>query len=241
MISGFRKNLLFQNQGKQHISFLGFNKQSLFKTFINQLRFQRIMTQVLAFNKWNMDGIKVEDPGLVRYMTLTPVIVPKTGARYAGNKFHKSKIFIVERLINKVMVTGHRAKKHIISSGHFTGKAHKAYDIVEKALEIVENKTKQNPIGVLVKAIEAAAPREEVVSIEYGGARYPKAVECAPQRRIDVVLRLFAQGARQKSFNKKKKIEDALADEIILAYQMSQSSTAIAKKLELERQADASR
>lgn len=209
--------------------------------FINGVRFQKTMTEVLAFNKWNMDGIKVDDPGLVKYMTLKPVIVPKTGARYAGNKFHKSKIFIVERLINKVMVTGHKAKKHVISSGHYTGKAHRAYDIVEKALEIIEQKTKQNPVLVLVKAIEKAAPREEIVTIEYGGARYPKAVECAPQRRIDIVLRLFAQGARQKSFNKKKAIESALADEIILAYQAQPSSSAIAKKLELERQADASR
>jgi small subunit ribosomal protein S7 len=167
--------------------------------------------------------------------------VPKTGARYAGNKFHKSKIFIVERLINKVMITGHKAKKHFISSGHNTGKAHKAYDLVFKAFEIVESKTKKNPIEVLVKAIENAAPREEIVTIEYGGARYPKAVECAPQRRVDMVLKLMAQGARQKSFNKKKSMESALADEIINAFGASQNSLAISKKLELERQADSSR
>ena len=199
------------------------------------------MTGVLAFNRWTTDGIKVEDMGLQRYITLDPVIVPKTGARYAGNKFHKSKVFIVERLVNKLMVTGHKSKKHIMSSGQYTGKSNIVLDIVEKALEIVEQKTKRNPVEVLVKAIEAAAPREEIVTIEYGGARYPKAVECAPQRRIDIVLRLFAQGARQKSFNSKKSIEQALADEIINTYNMQPSSVAISKKLELERQADASR
>jgi small subunit ribosomal protein S7 len=199
------------------------------------------MTKVLAFNKWDVEGVTVSDLGLQPYLTLKPVIVPKTGARYAGNKFHKSKVFIVERLINKVMVTGHKSKKHIISSGHNTGKAHKAYDLVKGALEIVEKKTKTNPIGVLAKAIENAAPREEIVTIEYGGARYPKAVECAPQRRVDMVLRLFAQGARQKSFNKKRSMEDALADEIMNAYTASQNSVAISKKLELERQADSSR
>ena len=139
----------------------------------------------MIFNKWDMDKIKVEDPGLVKYIALEPVIVPKTGARYAGNKFHKSKVSIVERLINKMMVTGHKAKKHMISSGHYTGKAHKVYDIVERAFEIIEEKTKRNPVEVLVKAVENSAPREEIVTIEYGGARYPKAVECAPQRRID--------------------------------------------------------
>ena len=199
------------------------------------------MTNILAFNKWSMDGITVSDPGIKPYITLSPTIVPKTGARYAGNKFHKSKIFIVERLINKVMITGHKAKKHFISSGHNTGKANKAYDLVQKALEIVETKTKKNPMEVLVKAIENAAPREEIVTIEYGGARYPKAVECAPQRRVDMVLKLITQGARQKSFNKKKSMEQALADEIINAYSASQTSLAISKKIELERQADSSR
>ncbi|MCC7574224.1 30S ribosomal protein S7 [Candidatus Woesearchaeota archaeon] len=199
------------------------------------------MTKVLAFNKWDVEGITVTDPGIAPYLTLKPVIVPKTGARYAGNKFHKSKVFIVERLINKIMITGHKSKKHFISSGHNTGKAHKAYDLVQDTLELIEKKTKKNPIGVLAKAIENAAPREEIVTIEYGGARYPKAVECAPQRRIDMVLRLMAQGARQKSFNKKRSMEDALADEIINAYNASQNSVAISKKLELERQADSSR
>ncbi|MDP3918850.1 MAG: 30S ribosomal protein S7, partial [Nanoarchaeota archaeon] len=49
------------------------------------------------------------------------------------------------------------------------------------------------------------------------------------------------QGAYQNCFGKKRAIEEALADEIIKAYQMDQGSAAISKKLELERQADASR
>jgi small subunit ribosomal protein S7 len=196
---------------------------------------------ILAFNRWDCSGIKVNDPGVEPYINVKPVIVPRTGARYAGNRFHKSKSFIVERLINRVMVTGHKGKKHIMSSGHNTGKASKAYDIVEKTLEIIERKTKKNPVEVFVKALENAAPREEIVTIEYGGARYPKAVECAPQRRVDLVLKLMCQGAYQKSFKKKKIVEETLADEIIAAYQLSNTSVAIAKKLELERQADASR
>jgi small subunit ribosomal protein S7 len=108
-------------------------------------------------------------------------------------------------------------------------------------LELVEQRSKENPIKVLVKAIENASPREEVISIEYGGARYPKAVECAPQRRIDFALRLMTQGARHKTFNNPKNIVECLADEILAAYRSSQDSTAISRKLELERQADASR
>jgi small subunit ribosomal protein S7 len=196
---------------------------------------------IKAFNTWDTAGIKVQDPGLIRYITLEARYVPKSGARYAGNKFHKSRVFIVERLINKVMVVGHKAKKHKITSGYITGKAQTAYKIVFEALTSIEKKTNQNPIAVLVKAIENAAPREEIITIEYGGARYPKAVECAPQRRIDIVLRLFVESSYQKSFNSKKKASDALAEEILNSFQMNQQSMAYSKRLELERAADSSR
>lgn len=199
------------------------------------------MIQILAFNRWSTDGITVEDFGLRNYISLEAKIVPKTGARYVGNRFHKSKVFIVERLINKVMIPGHKGKKHFKSSSYLTGKSNKAFEIVEKALRIIEKEVKENPIKVLVKAIENAAQREEIITIEYGGARYPKAVECAPQRRIDIVLRHLTQGAYHKSFNSKKSIENCLAEEIINAYHMSRNSNAISKKLEVERQADASR
>ena len=196
---------------------------------------------ITVFDKWTTDDIKVDDAGLIDYITLEPKIVPKTGARYVGSRFHKSKVFIIERLINKIMVPGHKGKKHFKSSSRTTGKANKAYNIVEKAFKIIANKTNENPIKVFVKALENAAAREEIITIEYGGARYPKAVECAPQRRIDIALRYFTQGAYHKSFNSKKPIEECMADEILNAYKLSTNSTAIAKKLELERQADASR
>ncbi|MFT4308019.1 MAG: 30S ribosomal protein S7 [Candidatus Woesearchaeota archaeon] len=194
-----------------------------------------------AFNRWNVEAVQIADPGIKPYINLEPRVVPKTGARYSGQKFHKSNAFIVERFINKIMVAGHKGKSHTFSSGHNTGKASKAYDTMERVLEIVEKRTGQNPITVLVLAIERAAPREEVISIEYGGARYPKAVECAPQRRIDIALRYMTQAGMQKSFRTKITLENALADEIIAAYEGSQNSLAISRKLEVERQADSSR
>lgn len=196
---------------------------------------------VKIFNRWSTEGIAVEDPGLKRYISVAPILVPKTGARYAGQRFHKSKINIVERLINKMMVPGHRGKKHKVSSGHITGKAPHSYAIVLEALELVEKKSKKNPIEVFVKAVENGAPREETLTIEYGGARYPKAVEMSPQRRIDHVMKLLVQATYQKAFNSKRAAASALADEILLAYQLNQQSALVTKKLEIERQADASR
>jgi small subunit ribosomal protein S7 len=199
------------------------------------------MTQILAFGKWDCSQIKVDDPGVAPYIITKPMIVNKTGARYAGNKFYKSKIFIVERLINKLMVPGHRSKKHKITSRQCTGKGLTTHKLVEEAFMIIQAKLNKNPVEVFVKAVENAAPREEVIAIEYGGARYPKALECAPQRRVDLALRQMSQGTFAKTFNARKDASQALADEIMNAYQLQATSAAISKKLELERQADAAR
>ena len=199
------------------------------------------MTDIKAFNRWSCDGIEVFDKGLQRYISIKPRIVPRTGAKYAGQRFHKSRVFIVERLINKLMVSGHKSKKHVISSGRNTGKAVSAYDIVEKAFMAIEKRTGKNPVMVFVKAIEHAAPREEIITIEYGGARYPKAVEVAPQRRVDQALKFMAQGVYQKSYDSRKSAVDNLVDEIVSAYNLSTQSAAVSKKLEMERQSDSSR
>ncbi len=199
------------------------------------------MSEILAFNRWSTKNIVVEDPGLVRYIGLEPTIVPRTGGKNFGTRFKKSKTFIVERFMNKLMMPGHKSKKHVRSSGSITGKANTVYGIMEEVLTQIELKTKMNPIEVLVKAIVNASPREEILTIEYGGARYPKAVECGPQRRVDVALRLMTQGSFHKSANSKKSIVSALVDEITNAYSLSPQSNAISKKHEVERQADASR
>ena len=88
------------------------------------------MAEIKAFNKWSTEGIAVQDEGLRSYICLKPTLVPRTGAKYAGQRFHKSNVFIVERLINRLMVPGHRGKKHKISSGHCTGKSGNVYEII---------------------------------------------------------------------------------------------------------------
>ena len=196
---------------------------------------------VKLFDTWDISGIKIEDKGVEKYINLDQVYVPRSSGRNIKIQFHKSYYSIVERLMNRIMVVGHKGKKHKYSSGHNLGKSTKMYKLIFKALKLIEERTKKNPMEVLVKAIENAAPREEITTIEYGGARYPKSVECAPQRRVDLALRNIAQGTYANSFNKKKKAHEALAEELINAYTLNMKSNAIAKKLEIERQADSAR
>jgi small subunit ribosomal protein S7 len=194
------------------------------------------------FNLWDVESIKFQEKALSKYIYVTPVLVPRSGGRAAsGQRIWVQKNNIVERLMNKLMVPGHRGKKHKATSGHCTGKSNNVYKIVKEVFQKIEKDTKQNPVQVFVTAVENASPREEVTSIEYGGARYSKAVDLSPLRRTDLALRWMVQGAYTKSFNSKKKIGTALVEEIMAAYKLDTASNAISKKLELERQADSSR
>ena len=156
-------------------------------------------------------------------------------------KFGKTKINIVERLMNRLSTAGHRGKKHKIEKGTMTGKYSKNMKIVLDALKIVEKRTGKNPVQVLVKAVENSAPRDEITVIEYGGARYPQAVDVAPIRRVNLAVRWLAQGASDKAFKKKKSYAQALAEEILLASENNGESFAARKKNEAEKQADSAR
>ncbi len=200
------------------------------------------MAELKLFGKWSYEGIEVKDPGLKRYINLSPVAVPFSRGRYAKTQFYKSKMNIVERLINKLMVPGHRGKKHVISSARVTGKKEKAIKAVKEAFEIIEKRLNKNPIEVLVRAVENAALREEIAAYQQGGIIVRKAVVTSPQRRVDLALRHIAQAAYRKSYGKKKSIAEALAEELIGAYNNDASkSDAIREKERIEKEAEASR
>lgn len=200
------------------------------------------MSDIKIFNKWDMEGIQVNDKGLERYINIQPIIVPKSGGRNASQQFHKSKMSIVERLITKIMVPGHRSKKHILTSGRVVGRYATAYRMVKMAFERIENVTKKNPVEVLVRAIENSATREEIAAYQIGGIIVRRAVITAPQRRIDLALKIFAQTAYRKSFGKKTEMQDSLADEIIAAYNNDPSkSDAIKDRERIEKESEGAR
>ncbi|MDI6826046.1 MAG: 30S ribosomal protein S7 [Candidatus Aenigmarchaeota archaeon] len=200
------------------------------------------MSEIKLFNRWGFQGIEVRDPGLKPYINLQPIIVPKTGGRYSKRQFYKSKMNIVERLVNKMMVPGHRSKKHLLTSGLCTGKTQTILNIVKEVFEKLEKKTDKNPIEILVRAIENAALREEITSYQMGGIMVRKAVITSPQRRVDAALSVIVQSAYRKAFGKKISMADALFNEIFFAYQNDPSkSEAIKEKERVEREADGAR
>ena len=186
--------------------------------------------EIKLWGRWSLSEVEVRDPGLRKYISLKPVLLPHTEGRHEKRRFAKSKVPIVERLINQMMRPGKNAGKKML-----------AMNIVKRAFEIIELRTGKNPVQVLVWAIENASPREETTRIAFGGILYHVSVDVAPQRREDLALRFISEGARNCSFNNPKTIEECLADEIIAAAYGEPTSYAIRRKEEIERIAYAAR
>ncbi len=186
--------------------------------------------EIRLFGKWSFVGVEVRDPGLKKYISLKPIWLPHTGGRHEHRRFGKAEVPIVERLMNKLM-----------SPGRNGGKKPLAYNIVKTAFDIIYLRTGENPLQILVRAIENSAPREETTRITYGGITYRVSVDVSPQRRVDLALRFIAEGARNCAFNNPKPIEECLADELILAANGDLNSHAVKQKEEIERIALSSR
>jgi small subunit ribosomal protein S7 len=196
------------------------------------------------FGKWLIKDVVVNDLSLMRYVGIDSTITPHSFGRKTRGRFAKGNINIVERLVNKLMRSGQGKRK---LSGKFIrgrgscGKKLQALKIVEKAFIVVEKQSKQNPIQMLVKAIENSAPREDITRVKKGGVAYSIAVDVSPVKRLDEAIKNIALAAFGNSFNKKVSAEQALADEIIAAASNDIKSTAVKRREEVERIAKASR
>lgn len=196
--------------------------------------------QFKLFDKYIVEGVVIKDPALKPYINIQPRLLLKSQGRNL-EKFAKTHVNIVERFANRIGVPGHSGKKHKIITSWAAGKYQKNMKTVIEALDIIEKKTKKNPIQVLIDAIENGSPRDEITVIEHAGARYPQAVDTSPMRRIDLAVRWMVQGSYQRCFGKKKKMAQSLAEEIMKAAEGNMESYAASKRNESEKQADSAR
>ncbi|QLG29180.1 30S ribosomal protein S7 [Halorarum halophilum] len=181
----------------------------------------------LLFGVWDVSEIEYGDPSTRTYLNVTPIA--HTMGRHASKQFNKSEISVVERLINRLMQSEN------------TGKKQQATRIVRDALDIVHERTEENPVQVLVEAVENAAPREETVRLKYGGISVPKAVDVAPQRRVDQALKFIGDGVESATYKSKTTAAEALADLLVGAARYDVQAYPISQKEEKERVAAAAR
>ncbi|MCW1291753.1 MAG: 30S ribosomal protein S7 [Candidatus Rehaiarchaeum fermentans] len=182
--------------------------------------------------------VEIKDKSLEKYINLdTPI---KLGGLFANDYFGKEKINLIDRLIGHLMVPGHKGSDHLRTSSTMTGKYNTAFLLLMKAFEYINSKG-MNPVETLIRAIENAAPREGITFMLLAGQRLLRQVDLSPVKRLDLVLRWIAQGTYMLSVQKNKKAYITLAEILIEASKKQQGSYLIDKKMELEKQAEASK
>ncbi|HEX9317539.1 MAG TPA: 30S ribosomal protein S7 [Nitrososphaeraceae archaeon] len=193
---------------------------------------------MLLFNKWDSRKVEVNDPGLQSVISLLPSVIPVTFGRHEHHRLRKAEVHLVERLVNKLMRFG---KKYAKNTGRMGGKKARVFKVVMTAFDLIHAETRKNPVELLVRAIENAAPNEDTTRIVYGGVVYHVSVDVAPMRRVDLALRFIAEGVREATYSNVQSMEEILSKEIILAANNSMDSHAIKKRNEQERIAMSSR
>jgi len=128
---------------------------------------------------------------------------------------------LVTQVVNRVMMDG---KKSI------------AEQIVYQALESVGQKTGQNPVEVLDRAIKSVTPVLEVRSRRVGGANYQVPIEVPQRRARTLAVRWLVTFSRQR---REKQSFEKLAGEILDA--TNQQGGAFKRKDDMYRMAQANK
>lgn len=116
------------------------------------------------------------------------------------------------------------------------GKKSTAQNIVYTAMEIISDKTKNDPLMVFDTAFRNVAPVLEVKAKRVGGANYQIAQEVRPERRETLAMRWLRDASRKRGDNS---MALKLANELIDA--SNKEGGAIKKREEVHRMAESNR
>ena len=118
----------------------------------------------------------------------------------------------------------------------YEGKKSVAESIVYGALDIIEGKTKQDPIQVFQQALDNVMPSIEVRSRRVGGATYQVPVEVRTDRRQALGIRWLIIAARERN---EKTMTERLSAELLDA--SNNRGNAVKKREDTHRMAEANR
>lgn len=119
------------------------------------------------------------------------------------------------------------------------GKKSVAQSMVYQALEIIQSKSKQQPLEVVEKAITNVSPKMEVRPRRVGGASYQVPVEVRGDRKEALAIRWILSGARSRSNKEHHSFGEKLAAELLDA--ANNTGVAMKKKEEVQRIAASNR
>lgn len=128
---------------------------------------------------------------------------------------------LVSKFINCMMVDGKRS----IAEG-----------ILYRAFEIIERRTKTDPLKVFKKAVDSVKPMLEVKSRRVGGSTYQVPIEVRPDRRLALAFRWIIGFARKRH---EKTMAERLAAELMDA--ANGRGASIKKRDDTHRMAEANK
>ena len=123
-----------------------------------------------------------------------------------------------------------------MNSVMFAGKKSVAEAIVYGALDQVERRARQDPVGVFHQALENVMPTIEVRSRRVGGATYQVPVDVRPERRQALAIRWLISAARGRN---ERTMVERLSGELLDA--SNNRGNAVKKREDTHRMADANR
>lgn len=136
----------------------------------------------------------------------------------ADPKYHNE---VVTKFMNSVM---HEGKKSV------------AERIVYGAFDIIESKTRQDPLAVFRQALDNVMPQIEVRSRRVGGATYQVPVEVRLDRRQALAIRWLLTAARGRN---EKTMTEKLSGELLDA--SNSRGNAVKKREDTHKMAEANR
>ena len=142
----------------------------------------------------------------------------------------KKRITLPDPKFGDVLVT------KFVNNMMLSGKKNLSYKIFYDAMEVVEEKTKENGLEVFKKALENVTPVVEVKSRRIGGATFQIPSEIRPSRKQSIGIKNLIGFARKRH---EKSMSHKLAGEIVSAY--NEEGSAYKKKLDTHRMAEANK
>ncbi len=131
---------------------------------------------------------------------------------------------------------GNAVVTKFMNSVMYAGKKSVAESIVYGALDLIEAKTKQQPLGVFQQALDNVMPSIEVRSRRVGGATYQVPVEVRTSRRQALGIRWIISAARERN---EKTMTERLSAELLDA--SNNRGNAVKKREDTHRMAEANR
>jgi small subunit ribosomal protein S7 len=140
------------------------------------------------------------------------------------------------REIQPDSVYGSTLAEKFINSMMWEGKKTASQKIFYTAMEMIQERTNDEPVKLFKKAVENCKPLVEVKTRRVGGANYQVPIEVPNNRRTSLAIRWILMGSRGRS---EKSMAEKLANELMDAASMR--GTALKKKDDVHRMAEANK